>query len=235
MLTHKQKDLLWLIHEHAKDDGVPPSFEEMKEELGLKSKSGIHRLIKGLEERGYIKRLPNKARALEILRLPNEAASQANESHSSNVYNIADARSNLNTVDTETPNFSESSTLQIPLYGRIAAGMPIAALADESRNMDIPASMVGQGEHYALEIYGDSMIEAGIHDGDVAIIKRAEQVTNGDIAVCLVEDQDATLKYFRVDQGMVTLTPANRQHQTQVYPAASVQVQGRLSSLIRKY
>jgi len=225
MLTHKQKDLLMLINECTKDGGVPPSFEEMKEKLGLKSKSGIHRLITGLEERGYIRRLPNKARALEVTRLPNEVKEVAAPS---NLVRIPGAKS-------YQASQSNNDAVHLPLYGRIAAGMPINAIADESRTLEVPPSMLGSGEHYALEVYGDSMIEAGIQDGDIAVIKKADQVNNGDIAVCLVEDQDATLKYFRRDQGVVTLTPANRQHQTQVYPANAVRIQGRLCSLMRKY
>lgn len=223
MLTHKQKELLMLIHNHEKDGGVSPSFEEMKDELGLKSKSGIHRLITGLEERGYIRRLPNKARALEILRLPTDSA-------------VTDPANLVRFPNKPSGGAAANSDLlEIPLYGRIAAGNPISAIADETRTLEIPASMIGKGEHYALEIYGDSMIEAGIHDGDVAVISRSERVSNGDIAVCLVEDSEATLKYFRQDKDVITLTPANRQHQTQVYASRSVKVQGRLCSLLRKY
>ena len=227
MLTHKQRELLLLIYEHTKDGGVPPSFDEMKDEIGLKSKSGIHRLITGLEERGFIRRLPNKARALEVMRLPDDMrdAPLPDRGH------LGGSQA-LFTAPSQPAN---NDNISLPLYGRIAAGHPIEAISDPNQFVDVPPSMLGPGKYYALEVDGESMIEAGIHDGDTAIIRQMERVTNGDIAVCLVDGEEVTLKFFRQDNSTVTLTPANRSFETRVLPYDRVQVQGRLQGLLRRY
>tara|TARA_B100001939_G_C16917157_1_gene607471 strand:+ start:931 stop:1605 length:675 start_codon:yes stop_codon:yes gene_type:complete len=224
MLTKKQRDLLLFIHERLQNTGVAPSFDEMKDALELKSKSGIHRLINALEERGFIRRLPHKARALEILRLPDQEI-PVSAASGQNVFR---------------PDFSaktppqDPSTVEIPLHGRIAAGTPIEAL-EQYENIEIPASMIGGGSHYALEIDGDSMVEAGILDGDTVIIKRCDTADNGAIVVALVDEQEATLKTLYKKGPDVALEPANRDYETQVYPANRVRIQGRLVGLLRKY
>lgn len=228
MLTRKQKELLLLIRERMASDGVPPSFDEMKVALGLRSKSGIHRLISGLEERGFIKRLPHRARALEILRLPEgtEAkVSKAAKKVKAAVSAVADS----------------VAMLSLPLYGRIAAGTPIEAISDPQREIEIPPSMLANikggisGEHYALEVAGDSMIEAGIMDGDHIIIRRADTADNGAIVVALVDDQEATLKYLERRKDGVALVPANVNYETRLFAPGRVKVQGRLVGLVRKY
>lgn len=220
MLTKKQRDLLLFIHEHMTDDDVAPSFEEMKEALGLKSKSGIHRLITGLVERGYIERLPHRARALEIKRLPDgfKPKNQDNVAQFS-----APAPANMD-------NFEE-----IPLYGKIAAGTPIEAIRDEVETIAIPPGFAGSGDTYALTIDGDSMIEAGINDGDTVIIKRCESAENGAIIVALVDGEEATLKTLRRSGNKIILEPANAEHEPQVLDPNRVQIQGRLVSLLRTY
>lgn len=223
MLTHKQKELLTLIQQRMADGGVPPSFEEMKEAVGLKSKSGIHRLITGLEERGFIRRLPNKARALEVLRYPDDL----NPAPAT----IADQIP----VPGEDLSLPANDNLSIPVMGRIAAGVPIEAIAHTDRFISMPPDMLGRGDFYALEVEGDSMIEAGINDGDTVIIQRRETVSNGDIAVCLVEREEVTLKYFRQTQDTVTLSPANRAYEPRILPSEQVAVQGRLVHLMRSY
>jgi repressor LexA len=218
MLTRKQRDLLLFIHERLTQDDVPPSFEEMKEALGLKSKSGIHRLISGLEERGYIERLPHRARALEIKKLP-EGFSRSTPSNLNDVV-IANANQMLE---------------EIPLCGKIAAGSPIEALNHEGQNLTVPQGFVGAGEHYALTIEGDSMIEAGIHDSDVVIIKRCETANNGEIIVALVDGEEATLKRLRRAGGKIVLEPENQNYEPQIFEPNRVQIQGKLVSLMRAY
>ncbi len=220
MLTRKQKELLLLIRDRLASDGVPPSFDEMKAALGLRSKSGIHRLITGLEERGFIKRLPHRARALEIVRLPEGVE--------------ASPRPAL------PPRRMKAAVghLSLPLYGRIAAGTPIEALTDPSAQIDVPAPLLASGalaEHYALEISGDSMVEAGILDGDHVIIRKADTADNGAIVVALVDDHEATLKYIERRQGMVALIPANPIYETRLFEPGRIKVQGRLVGLLRKY
>jgi repressor LexA len=234
MLTRKQHDLLLYIHKCLKSEGISPSFDEMKDALGLRSKSGIHRLITALEERGFIRRLPHRARALEVLHLPGDMAPAEMATNGgfqpSIVSTIApDKRLSGQPVAASVENIS------LPLYGRIAAGSPIEALRDHNQTIDMPASMLGAGEHYALEIEGDSMIDAGIHDGDTAIIQRCDTADNGAIVVALVDDNEVTLKRLRRHGASVALEPANTAFETRIFPADRVKIQGRLVCLMRKY
>ena len=212
MLTRKQRDLLLFIHERLKTDDVPPSFEEMKNALGLKSKSGIHRLISGLEERGYIERLPHRARALEIKKLPDSFEDKPQP------------------ANTDIQHFDS-----IPLYGKIAAGTPIEAIRDEVNTIPIPPELIGSGEHYALTVDGDSMIKAGIHDHDTVIIKRCDTAENGTIIVALVDGEEVTLKRLRRAGDKIVLEPENDAHEPRILEPERVQIQGRLVSLMRSY
>lgn len=224
MLTAKQHELLHFIQERLDTSGISPSFEEMKEALGLKSKSGIHRLISALEERGFLRRLPNRARALEVLKVPEAAKA-------------APARENIVPLRKPAPAMrpiAANDIVEVPLHGKIAAGVPIEAF-EEHNNLAVPAALLGSGEHYALEVSGDSMVEAGIFDGDYALIQKASTAREGDIVVALVDGQDATLKYFRREGQMIRLDPANAAYEPQRYPAERVIVQGRLSGLLRRY
>ncbi len=235
MLTRKQHDLLMFINGRLAETGVSPSFDEMKEALGLKSKSGIHRLITGLEERGFIKRLAHRARALEVVRLPDKTAQPAlgqtgNLRFAPNVIH-GNFRGALPGV---TPA-AECDAVELPLYGRIAAGTPIEALRDNSATIDIPASILSSGEHYALEVDGDSMIDAGIYDGDTVIIQRCDTADNGSIVVALIDDQEVTLKRLRRKGDSIALEPANPAYETRIFGPDRVKVQGRLISLMRKY
>ena len=228
MLTAKQKELLLLIHHRVQDTGVPPSFEEMKEALDLKSKSGIHRLITALEERGFIRRLPHRARALEILKLP-----EAMEKSGFSPRVISGDR-----IDPPRAALPVEAVhaMELPVMGRIAAGVPIEAISHASHTVAVPGSMLsGRGNHYALEVKGDSMIEAGINDGDVVVIREQSTAENGDIVVALVEDSEATLKRFRRRGNMIALEAANPAYETRVFPDHLVKVQGRLVGLIRSY
>lgn len=223
MLTRKQHELICFINDRLSESGVSPSFEEMKEALDLKSKSGVHRLISALEEREFIRRLPNRARALEVLRMPERAeARKKASSTTASVPNVRDLPPPANDV------------VEIPLHGRIAAGVPIEAFED-SAMLAVPAALLGSGEHYALEVAGDSMIEAGILDGDYALIRRTEVARDGEIVVALIDEAEATLKYFRREGAMVRLDPANRAYDPQRYHPAQVRVQGRLAGLLRRY
>ena len=223
MLTSKQKELLMFIHERLKETGVPPSFDEMKETLDLKSKSGIHRLISALEERGFIRRLPNRARALEVLKLPD---------------GVAVLPPRVDPVATRpspaTLPLAANDVIEVPLHGRIAAGVPIEAL-EGTNSLSVPAALLGSGEHYALEVAGDSMVEAGILDGDFALIQRTETARDGQIVVALVDESDATLKYFRREGSRIRLDPANGAYEPQVYEANRVRIQGKLAGLLRRY
>lgn len=228
MLTKKQLDLLAFLHKRVQRDGVPPSFDEMKEALDLKSKSGIHRLITALEERGFIRRLAHRARAIEIVKLPDSMLSKPG----------FDPR----VIDGDRPDSTpraampiENMSVEVPVMGRIAAGTPIAAISEVSHNISVPQSMLGQGSHYALEVRGDSMIEAGINDGDIVVIRETQNASNGDIVVALVEDQEATLKRFRQTGSTIALEPANASMSPQIYRDDQVKVQGRLVGLIRNY
>ncbi len=232
MLTKKQLDLLNFIHTRVQRDGVPPSFDEMKEALDLRSKSGIHRLITALEERGFIRRLAHRARALEIIKLPDAMAEkQARGGFSPKVIDgdrpdqVPPAAQPVNTV----------AAVELNVMGRIAAGVPIAAISEVSHSVAVPQAMIGRGEHYALEVKGDSMIDAGINDGDVVVIRETTTANNGDIVVALVEDQEATLKRFRRSGSSIALEAANPAYETRVYRDDQVKVQGRLVGLIRTY
>ena len=226
MLTAKQHELLHFIQQRLDASGISPSFEEMKEALGLKSKSGIHRLISALEERGFLRRLPNRARALEVLKVP-EAAKPA-------VRNDRDNTVPLRKSPPAIRPIAANDIVEVPLHGKIAAGVPIEAFEDYN-NLAVPAALLGSGEHYALEVSGDSMVEAGIFDGDYALIQKASTAREGDIVVALVDGQDATLKYFRREGKMIRLDPANSAYEPQRYEAGRVIVQGKLSGLLRRY
>jgi len=237
MLTRKQYELLLFIDQRLREHGVSPSFDEMKEALDLKSKSGIHRLITGLEERGFIRRLPHRARALEVLKLPENrhaaetaAAPEPAAGFSPNVIR-GDFKSALPGAVLGT----EVEAIDLPLYGKIAAGTPIEALRDNSNTIGVPASMLGSGEHYALTVEGDSMIEAGILDGDVVLIRRCETAENGTIVVALVDDSEATLKRLRRKGASIALEPANQKYETRIFGPDRVKVQGRLVGLLRQY
>jgi repressor LexA len=229
MLTRKQHELLLFLHAHLSDNGVSPSFDEMKEALGLKSKSGIHRLITGLEERGFIRRLAHRARAIEVVRLPEDLAGKSG--FAPNVIDGGLRRPGLAGARVAV----DSEAVSLPLYGRIAAGTPIEALRDHSAFVDVPADLLGRGEHYALEVDGDSMVEAGILDGDTVVIERSEQAENGAIVVALVDDAEVTLKRFRRRGGAIALEPANRNYEPRLFPPDRVRVQGRLIGLMRRY
>ncbi|MBQ1496927.1 MAG: transcriptional repressor LexA [Sphingomonas sp.] len=228
MLTRKQHELICFIADRLAETGVSPSFEEMKEALDLKSKSGVHRLISALEEREFIRRLPNRARALEVLRMP-ERGEAKKPASPKNMAPVAPASST-----SATPPAPANDVVEIPLHGRIAAGTPIEALQD-STMLPVPAALLGAGEHYALEVAGDSMVEAGILDGDFALIRRTETAREGEIVVALIDENEATLKYFRKEGGMIRLDPANRDYNPQRYRPDQVRVQGRLAGLLRRY
>lgn len=239
MLTRKQHELLVYIDRHLKQTGFSPSFEEMKEALHLKSKSGIHRLISALEERGFLARRRHRARALEVLRLPENMApreatagepAETGPGFSPNVI-----RGDFSSRITGVRAANDAAALQLPLYGRIAAGLPIEALRDTSQHIDVPMSLLGNGEHYALEVAGDSMVEAGILDGDTVIIRKGESAENGQIVVALVDDSEVTLKRLRRRSNSIALEPCNVRHETRIFPAEKVKVQGHLVGLLRRY
>jgi repressor LexA len=220
MLTAKQRELLMFIRERLDENGISPSFDEMREALDLKSKSGVHRLISALEERGFIRRLPNRARALEVVKLPDSVSASASPASPVQLRPAVPAAAN--------------DTLQIPLHGRIAAGTPIEALQG-TESFAVPAALLGPGEHYALEISGDSMVDEGILDGDFALIRKVDTAREGEIVVALINNEEATLKTFRREGNMVRLDPANRNHEPQRYRPEQVSIQGRLAGLIRRY
>ena len=233
MLTKKQLDLLEFIQKRVARDGVPPSFDEMKEALDLRSKSGIHRLITALEERGFIRRLAHRARALEIVKLP-EALQNKLDAVSGFTPRVIDGDRPDSRPHAAQP-LETGGAIELPVMGRIAAGVPIAAISEISHNVSVPASMVGKGEHYALEVKGDSMIDAGINDGDVVVIRETSTADNGDIVVALVEDAEATLKRYRRNGNAIALEAANPAYETRLYRDDQVKVQGRLVGLIRTY
>lgn len=228
MLTKKQLDLLEFIHKRVQRDGVPPSFDEMKEALDLRSKSGIHRLITALEERGFIRRLAHRARALEIVKLPDAMTDKPG---------FAPRVIDGDRPDSIPPRAQavEVGAVELNVMGRIAAGVPIAAISEVSHSVAVPQTMLGKGEHYALEVKGDSMIDAGINDGDVVVIRETDVADNGDIVVALVEDQEATLKRFRRNGSTIALEAANPAYETRIFRGDQVKVQGRLVGLIRTY
>ncbi|MEL7166173.1 MAG: transcriptional repressor LexA [Pseudomonadota bacterium] len=231
MLTKKQLDLLEFIHKRVQRDGVPPSFDEMKEALDLRSKSGIHRLITALEERGFIRRLAHRARAIEVVKLPDSMAAKTGFTP--------------RVIDGDRPDappppaaqpIEAAHAIELPVMGRIAAGVPISAISEVSHSVAVPGQMLsGNGDHYALEVKGDSMIEAGINDGDVVVIRETSAADNGDIVVALVQDHEATLKRYMRKGDSIALEAANPAYETRVFPAGQVKVQGRLVGLIRTY
>ena len=233
MLTAKQKELLLLIHHRVQETGVPPSFEEMKEALDLKSKSGIHRLITALEERGFIRRLPHRARALEIVKLPEALQEEAPPPVQRAPFRPQVIEGGLG--NGSAPMSQPDAGLAVPMMGRIAAGVPISAIQDHSQDVLCPPDMIGAGEHFALEVVGDSMVEAGIHDGDTVIIRRAHTARDGEIVVALVEKEEATLKRIYQQGGKVSLEAANPNYETRHFGPDQVEVQGRLVGLIRRY
>lgn len=232
MLTRKQHELLMFIHERIKETGVSPSFDEMKEALDLASKSGIHRLITALEERGFIRRLPHRARALEVMKLPEQATASA----------PARGRGGFKPQVIEgsaqpaaAAPVADNDTRELPLLGKIAAGTPISAIQHERDRLSVPEQMLGAGEHFLLEIEGDSMIEAGILDGDLVVIRKTDTAHSGEIVVALVEGEEATLKRLRRKGASIALEPANRNYETRIFGPDQVEVQGRLVGLIRRY
>ncbi len=237
MLTRKQQELLIFIHRRLSEGGVSPSFDEMKDALDLRSKSGIHRLITGLEERGFIRRLPHRARALEVLRLPDglEAAAETGRADKQFEPNVIKGDFSAALPGRAVEVAEEAAVVSLPLYGRIAAGTPIEALRDHSHFSDVPAAMLGKGDHYALEVAGDSMVDAGIFDGDTVVIQRCDTADNGAIVVALVDDQEVTLKRLRKKGGAIALEPANPAYETRIFGPDRVKVQGRLVGLIRQY
>jgi len=246
VLTRKQNELLLFINKRLNEGGVSPSFDEMKEALRLKSKSGIHRLITGLEERGFLRRLPHRARALQVLKLPEAAALP-----SPNVTPLLESRRGMAEArEGFVPQIvrgdrlplagailaaNEAQALSLPLYGRIAAGTPIEALRDNSTTVDVPVSLLGSGAHYCLEVQGDSMVEAGIQNGDIAIIKSADSAESGEIVVALIDDSEATLKRLRKKGASIALEPANAAYETRIFGPDRVKIQGRLAGLYRRY
>jgi repressor LexA len=247
MLTQKQYDLLMFIHQRMSATGVPPSFEEMKDALDLKSKSGIHRLITALEERGFIRRLPNRARALEVVRLP-EGGAIARElpppvplrPRSLSVIEGSSrphppAATPLRRNPPLRPVVAAPEVVDVPMMGRIAAGVPREAIEQKGSALHLPADMLGPGDHFALEVRGDSMIDAGIHDGDTVIIKRTDRAETGEIVVALIDDEEATLKRIRKRGNTIALEAANPQYETRIFGADRVRIQGRLTALLRHY
>ncbi|MCP1335808.1 transcriptional repressor LexA [Futiania mangrovi] len=236
MLTRKQHELLLFIHQRLKDGGVSPSFDEMKDALSLKSKSGIHRLITALEERGFIRRLPHKARALEVIRLPEDASRPATPPAATTDTNVIPGRfrSAPRPAASAKP-VGEGAGIAVPLIGKIAAGVPIAALENPVAEIEVPRALAGQGEHFALEVEGDSMIEAGILDGDWAILRKCDSANSGEIVVALIDDSEATLKRLRRKGNSIALEAANPAYETRIFGPDRVKVQGKLVGLIRRY
>ena len=254
MLTRKQHDLLLFIHERLKESGVPPSFDEMKDALELRSKSGIHRLITALEERGFIRRLPNRARALEVLKLPESMRNGRPQPAAKSGFTPSVIDGSLGTARGEVAERSSAarrptavssaprpvqnapeSAVAVPVMGRIAAGVPISAIQTNTHSIQVPPEMLGTGEHFALDVKGDSMVEAGILDGDTVVIRRIDTASPGDIVVALVDDEEATLKRFRRRGDTIALEAANPAYETRIFGADRVKVQGRLVGLIRRY
>jgi repressor LexA len=233
MLTKKQHELLTFINQRLGATGVAPSFDEMKDALNLRSKSGIHRLISGLEERGFIRRLPHRARALEVTRLPEDSAAPSTGERGR--FSPTVIRGDFSGALPGTPVATDIEAVDLPLYGRIAAGTPIEALRDQSNTVAVPGSLVGRGEHYALEVAGDSMIDAGILDGDTVIVQRCDTAENGSIVVALVDNVEVTLKRLRRRGASIALEPANKAYETRIFGPDRVKVQGRLVGLLRRY
>jgi repressor LexA len=242
MLTAKQHELLMFIHQRLRETGIPPSFDEMKEALGLRSKSGIHRLIKALEERGFIRRLPHRARALEIIRLPDSIVPPASSFRPGGGFRPSVIEGDLGRSEAAprpAPGGDAAGdpppAVVVPVMGRIAAGVPIEAIQDHTHDVLVPPEMLGPGDHFALEVKGDSMIEAGILDGDTVIIRRTDTAQNGDIVVALVDDEEATLKRLRRKGASIALEAANPAYETRIFGPDRVKIQGRLVGLLRRY
>ena len=230
MLTRKQFELLRFIHERLKESGIPPSFDEMKDALDLRSKSGIHRLITALEERGFIRRLPNRARAIEVIKLPDTVAhGTGRRGFTPNVIEGNLGRGRANSED------EGGRPVAVPVMGRIAAGTPVEAIQTKSHTINVPPEMLTTGEHFALEVRGDSMIEAGILEGDMALIRRTEAADTGDIVVALIDDEEATLKRFRRRGASIALEPANTSYEVRILPPTRVRIQGKMVGLFRRY
>lgn len=241
MLTEKQKQLLFFIHERVHDTGVPPSFDEMKEALSLRSKSGIHRLISALEERGFIRRLPHRARALEILKMPGELATErlpyegaAAQKASVRGLGVIEGGQARGRRDAGADSAREPS-VSVPVMGRIAAGVPVSAIQNQSHAINVAPEMLGGGNHFALEVRGDSMIDAGILDGDVVLLQQTQSADNGDIVVALIDREEATLKRLRKKGNSVALEAANPAYETRIFGPDRVEIQGKLVALIRQY
>ena len=233
MLTKKQHELLMFINQRLAATGVAPSFDEMKDALHLRSKSGIHRLISGLEERGFIRRLPHRARALEVTKLPEESAAPSTGERGR--FSPTVIRGDFSGALPGTPVTGDIEAIDLPLYGRIAAGTPIEALRDQTNTVAVPGTLLGRGEHYALEVAGDSMLDAGILDGDTVIVQRCDTAENGSIVVALVDNVEVTLKRLRRRGASIALEPANQAYETRIFGPDRVKVQGRLVGLLRRY
>lgn len=235
-MTRKQFELLRFIHERLKESGVPPSFDEMKDALDLRSKSGIHRLITALEERGFIRRLPNRARAIEVIKLPESVGHGVMAGGRARGFTPSVIEGNLGRVRPPAPQEEDSARpVAVPVMGRIAAGTPIEAIQTKSSVVNVPPELLSAGDHFALEVRGDSMIEAGILDGDIALIRRSENAETGDIVVALVDEEEATLKRFRRRGASIALEPANASYEVRILPPNRVRIQGRLVGLMRRY
>lgn len=239
MLTSKQKELLVFIHERLQDHGVPPSFDEMKEALNLQSKSGVHRLIIALEERGFIRRLPHRARAIEVIKLPDAMADGAGPKRPGFSPNVIEGGGKKPAPQPQLasppPGYNDVRFASVPLMGRIAAGVPISAIQNHTQDITVPPEMLGTGEHFALEVRGDSMIDAGINEGDIVIVRRCDTAQNGDIVVALVEKEEATLKRLRKKGASIALEAANPNYETRIFGPDQVDIQGRLVGLIRRF
>ncbi len=235
MLTRKQHELLRFIHERLRETGIPPSFDEMKDALDLKSKSGIHRLITALEERGFIRRLPNRARALEVIRLPESASGSTGQRRFTPSVVEGGLAAKAKAAPQPVAEERNRDTARIPVMGRIAAGTPISAIQNPSHSISLSGDFLTQGEHFALEVRGDSMVEAGILDGDLVVIRRQDTANTGDIIVALIDDEEATLKRFRRRGSSIALEAANQAYETRVLGPDRVKIQGRLVSLVRRY
>jgi len=233
MLTRKQFELLRFIHERLKEAGIPPSFDEMKDALDLRSKSGIHRLITALEERGFIRRLPNRARAIEVIKLPESVGHGV--AGRARGFTPSVIEGNLGKVRAPSTEEDSGRPVAVPVMGRIAAGTPIEAIQTKSHVINMPPDMLSTGEHFALEVRGDSMIEAGILDGDIAVIKKTEAADTGDIVVALIDDEEATLKRFRRRGASIALEPANTAYEVRILPPNRVRIQGKMIGLFRRY
>jgi repressor LexA len=234
MLTRKQFELLRFIHERLTETGVPPSFDEMKDALDLRSKSGIHRLITALEERGFIRRLPNRARAIEVIKLP-DSVQHGLGSGRSRGFVPSVIEGNLGRARHVQSEDDGGHPIAVPVMGRIAAGTPIEAIQTRSHTINVPPDLLSTGEHFALEVRGDSMIEAGILDGDIALIRRSDGAETGDIVVALIDDEEATLKRFRRRGASIALEPANTSYEVRILPPNRVRIQGKLVGLFRRY